>query len=171
MAEAWEEIGREIRERRLKEALALKEKIDEEVKAFPPEEEFVAAVICHAVGYPSLQQYIIDYLRSDRPLSSRGREALARFFEGNLKRRGHPTNWRAHEAAKLAKEIYQEWKAKNSCEGVSTRGLGESMKLKASGYAVEIVSWPASDEHLVETVRELMDRSKRRLDRSQHRHK
>jgi hypothetical protein len=166
MEAAWEKIGREIRERHLKEAKALSEKIAEEVRSFPPEVEFEVAVISYAVGHDHSLPYVIEYLRSDRPLSSQGREALALFFEGSLKRRGRPTDWKAHEAAKLAKVIYREWKEKNNCEGISSRNHSDSMKDKASEYAVEILSSegcrPASNESLVEIVRVLMDRSKHR---------
>jgi hypothetical protein len=163
MVADWEKIGRKIRNQRLKVSLAEKELIESQDTQGC---EFVVALMGHRMGISS--QYLVEHLRSTRPLSSDDREILARFFEGSIQLpRGTPTNWRAHEAAKLAKAIYREWKAKNSCEGIANRGLGESMKHKASEYAVEILEslrsyWSTSDEHLVETVRELMDRPKRR---------
>lgn len=108
------------------------------------------------------RQPIIDYLRSDNPISSDDRADLAFYFEGGLshKPRKGRKNGAEHEAGLIAVKFYKEWKDMNRRHRVTDHGNSDHMKDEAARFVVEdyLPHWQAD----YETTRENMERGKNR---------
>lgn len=102
---------------------------------------------------------LINYLRSDEPLSADFRYRLASMLEGQFSKkagRGRPRDIALHGAADEAELRYQFWIGINRREGVSDHGDREAMKTECIAEAAKIYRVDA------ERVRDLMDRPKSR---------
>lgn len=118
-------------------------------------QEFLAAVYQCSKGRP---QYLIDYLRSDRPITKADRDNLAQLFEGDPEqkpKRGRPRARALRSAAFEAAFFYKCWRDENRRFGVRDHGQGDAMKDEAARFV-------AKDLHRVnikpESVRTLMER-------------
>jgi hypothetical protein len=135
----------------------------ERIRSLDPKDNFIHALSQHAGGE---SKFLIDYLRSDRPLAELEREYLAQVLEGVLdrkKRRGRPANSDARVAAMQARVFYRMWQAENKKAGIKDFGHRNAMKDEAARFVIDELE-PHSPVPDYETVRELMDRPKPRRD-------
>jgi hypothetical protein len=123
-------------------------------------------VICVAVNGD--ESPLIDYLRSDRPLSPRDRNNLALYLSGywsDFPGRGRPTKITHKTVAATALEFYEDWRRYNRDHRTRDRGQAEAMKDEALRFVVEDL-WPSHlgtiDGTARAAIRDLMNRPKSR---------
>lgn len=103
---------------------------------------------------------LVAWLRSDRPITSHDREALAQAIEGSRleprkKRRGRKPNHDIHGTAVAARHIYRRWRRLNDERGIADYGHRSEMMDEAILMAIEFEQRDGVDP---EAVRELMER-------------
>jgi hypothetical protein len=132
-----------------------------EIWPHPPEDNFMITLTEHARGN---SKFLVDYLRSDRPLSALEREHFAQALEGVLDRkrpRGRPLNRDKRTAAMQAIVFYKAWRVENKLAGVKDHGHSAAMKDEAAKFVIHELE-PHSPPLDYATVRELMDRPRSR---------
>jgi hypothetical protein len=160
----YRSIGRSLRERWLRRQQELQQALKAAFKNPPPhrpQHDFIRALIQHARGN---SEFLIGYLRSQRPLSALDREHFAQVLESTLdrkSRRGRPLNRNARAAAMQATVFYREWRAENKQAGIKDHGHGDAMKDEAVRFVIEELE-PHSPPLVCEIVRDLMDRPRSR---------
>ncbi len=156
--------GQSLREQwlnRLREFQRELEAAGERIRSHDLQRNFIYTLSQHAGGN---SKFLIEYLRSDRPLAALEREYLAQVLEGVLDRkkgRGRPANKGVRDAAMQACVFYEMWRAENKRAGIKDYGVSNAMKDEAARFVIEELE-PRSPQLNYEAVRELMDRSKSR---------
>ena len=164
----YRSTGSTLRKRWLKRQQELEQALIATIKKprpHRPEHDFIRALFQHARGN---SEFLIDYLRSDRPLSALDREHFAQVLEGVLDRkkpRGRPLNRDERTAAMQALVFYRAWRAENKRAGVKDHGHSAAMKHEAAMFVIHELE-PHSPPLDYAKVRELMDRPKSRRNTS-----
>jgi hypothetical protein len=155
------EIGRKLADRWLQRGRELQQGFRQAMlrPVLHSKYDFIRALYQHARGD---SRYLIEYLRSRRPLTSADREQFARVLEGVLsrkKKRGRPRDSVVRDAAFQANVFYRVWIDENRANGVRDHGHRDAMKNEAIRFVVEELELqsPTVDQ---EKVRELLCRPK-----------
>jgi hypothetical protein len=157
----YRSTGRTLRERWLKRQQELQQALHATFKNLPPqhpEHDFIRALFQHARGN---SEFLISYLRSDRPLSALDREHFAQVLEGVLdhkRQRGRPRKRDERSAAMAALVFYKMWKAGNKQAGVKDHGHSDEMKSEAVRFVLDELE-PHSRPLVPDKVKSLMGRS------------
>lgn len=152
-----EATKRRLQERWLKQHASIHDSLRNARRKPPhPSDEFLAAVYQCSKGQP---QYLIDYLRSNRPIRQQDRENLAQLFEGDPEQKSKRRRPRAHALRSAALEavfFYKSWRAENRRLGIRDHGQGDAMKDEAARFVVKELHRRVNVKP--ESVRALMER-------------
>ncbi|WP_206456252.1 hypothetical protein [Aurantimonas marina] len=111
-------------------------------------------------GFERNPDPLIEWLRSDRPITESDREFLAEAIEATKLAprrvtRGRPRNRSLHGATVAARHLYKRWRRLNAERGINDYGHRSEMMDEAIRMAIEVESWEGVKP---EAVRELMER-------------
>jgi hypothetical protein len=163
----YQSVGRSLQKRVQERHQELQHELIAAVKGAlvqHPEHDFVRALCQHARGN---SEFLVQYLRSGRPISADQREQFAQVLEGVLddkRKRGRPSHSNERSAAMQAGVLYKMWRDENKKAGVKDHGYGDAMKREAVRFVINDLE-PRSQPLNAEAVRQLMDRPRSRRER------
>jgi hypothetical protein len=121
---------------------SLRRVLDQPAPYTSPKYDFLRAVLQHVRGNST---WLVEHLRSKRPVSAVDREYLAQAIVGGSakkSRRGRPINQDARSATMEARAFHSAWRRQNKIAGTRDHGKRADMKDIAVRFVIDQLGYP-----------------------------